>query len=233
MALEPSLKQLLEPDSDLMTMFKEKAPGTYRHCDTVAQLTDSICSEIKELDRDVLFPAAKLHDIGKTLFPAYFCENQQDDNVHDKLEAEVSFQYLSRHVSDGILLLLKEPSISKQVLEVVGQHHGNSPIRSLCKTDKDLKIYRYPSVPPRTLEACTLMICDVVEAATRSLFIKQKLEDIKQTVTNLIDVMVEDKQLDFLRIGELRVIRQVLCNEVESLYHKRIDYDEAKVADKE
>ena len=226
MSLEPDVKALLEPDSELMEMFKDKAPGTFRHCDSVAQLTDAVCGHLQSIKRDILFPAAKLHDIGKICNPEFFAENQpKDSNIHDDLDVEVSFQYLSRHVSDSLMILLQYPCISREVLEVISQHHGNSPIRSICGDNLDCDKFRYIGKPPQSLEACTLMICDVVEAATRALFTKGKLNDIKQTVTQLIDVLVEDKQLDYLRIGELRVIRKVLCDEVGNLYHKRVDYD--------
>jgi len=223
MSLDPELKRLLEPDSKLMEKFKDRVPGTFRHCDSVSQLTDAICSRLEFINRDILYPSSRLHDIGKMINPEFFCENQPtEDNIHDKLEPKVSFQYISRHVSDSILILLQYPCIPRGVLEVISQHHGNSPIRSICKNG-NIDDFRYCSKPPQSLEACTLMICDVVEAATRALFAKGKLDDIKRIVTDLIDNLVNDKQLDYLRIGELRIIREVLFEEVGNLYHKRID----------
>ena len=71
MSLNPELKALLDSESELMRLFREKAPGTLRHCESVAHLTDAVCVNVASLDRDILFPAAKLHDIGKIINPLY------------------------------------------------------------------------------------------------------------------------------------------------------------------
>ena len=224
--MDRELKQLIDKDSDLMIDFRNKATGTFRHCDSVASLVDSICEELDYLNRDELYVAAKLHDIGKSVMPHMFSENQKkDENIHDSLDTDISFLYLSKHVSDSLLILLQYNEIPRKVLEYISQHHGNTPIKSICKTEDDYKKYRYQSVPPKSVEACVLMICDVVEAATRAFFTSNKLKDIKETITKLIDSLVEDKQLDYLKIGELRVIRKVLIKEIGNLYHKRVDYN--------
>lgn len=226
--MDKELKNLLDSDSEFMENFKSAAPGTYRHCDNVAQLCDAVCDKITYINRDVLYPAAKLHDIGKIFKPQYFCENQKDSNPHDTLTPKESYEILSRHVADGLLILIQEPCIPRKVLEVISQHHGNSAIKSICKTEEDLKFFRYRSCPPKTIEACTLMICDVIEATTRALFTKNKLDNIKQIIDEKINQLVDDVQLDALKIGELRQIKEVLIDEIENLYHKRIDYDEIK-----
>ena len=224
--MDKDLRLLLEADSPLMEWFKDKAPGTFRHCEAVAQLTDAISAEL-DLDRSILYTAAKLHDIGKTVNPDYFCENQaKDNNIHNKLPPDVSFQYISRHVSDGLLLLIDEPCVPRAVLKIISEHHGNSAIKSLCNDKASLDKFRYSSKPPTTVEACSLMICDVVEAATRAMFTAGKLDDIEGTITSLLDGMIEDNQLNNLKIGELVAIKQILFNEVGNLYHKRVEYKE-------
>jgi len=226
--MDKDLRLLLEADSQLMEWFKEKTPGTFRHCEAVAQLTDAISAEL-DLDRPVLYTAAKLHDIGKTLNPDYFCENQtKDDNIHNDLPPEISFQYISRHVSDSLLLLVNEPCIPRSVLRIISQHHGNSPVRSLCSSNDDIDKFRYSSEAPATVEACALMICDVVEATTRALFTAGKLDDIEGTITNLLDKMIADNQLNNLKIGELVAIKQILFDEVGNLYHKRVEYKDTE-----
>ena len=229
MSIDIEIKKLIDNESDLMVRFKEIAPGTFRHCESVASLVDAVCSELDYVNRDDLYVAAKLHDIGKILNPYYFCENQtKDKNIHNDLDRDDSYQFISRHVSDSLLILLQYNEINRKILEYISQHHGNSPIRSICKSSSDFEKYRYNAFPPQTVEACILMICDVVEAATRAFFTKGKLKNIKKTVIDLIDTLVEDKQLDYLRIGELRIIRRVLISELGNLYHKRIEYDDSE-----
>ena len=225
--MDRDLKALVEPDSAFMKRFRDTAPGTYKHCESVASLVDAVAGHL-DIDRDNLYVAAKIHDIGKICNPDFFCENQQsDENVHDKLTPELSFQFLSRHVSDGLLLLLQEPCIPRRVLELVSQHHGNSVIKSICKDNDIQDKFRYRASPPKSVEACVLMMCDVAEAATKSLFSQGKLDDIYVIVTKLVDDLIDDKQLDFMRIGEARVTKMVIVEELKSFYHKRIDYEDS------
>lgn len=228
--MEKDLRVLLESDSDLMTAFKEKAPGTYRHCEGVANLVDAVCAALDSVDRSIVYPAARLHDIGKTVNPGAFCENQGDTNIHDKLDPFVSYQLISRHVSDSVLLLLQYDSIPRRVIEVVGKHHGNTVIKSICSKDNNSNPddFRYPSSPPSTIEACVLMVCDVAEAGMRSFFTKGVTanESISDLLDKLVEGLVKDKQLDTLRIGDLRIIKEALINEFTNLYHKRVDYDD-------
>ena len=218
--------------SKLCELFREKAPGSYRHCEAVASLCEVISNEI-QLDKTTLITAAKLHDIGKTVHPEMFSENQpKDDNIHDQLTAKESFQIISRHVGDSLVILAQYPSISREVLQVVSQHHGDTCVRSLCakglKEDPNVSKdeFRYPFFKPTTKEAAILMIVDVVEAATKSLFNSGKLDDIPNTINTLIDGLVEDRQLDNMLIGDVRTIKQVLYKEIDNIYHKRVPYDE-------
>jgi len=230
--MDKDLRVLLEPDSELMSVFKEKAPGTYRHCEAVANLVDAVCAALDSVDRSIVYPAARLHDIGKTVNPGAFCENQGDTNIHDKLDPFVSYQLISRHVSDSVLLLLQYDIIPRSVIEVVGQHHGNTVIKSICSKDSSNNPddFRYPSSPPSTIEACVLMVCDVAEAGMRSFFTKGSITE-KKSISDLLNRLIEeglvkDKQLDTLRIGDLRIIKEALIDEFTNLYHKRVDYDD-------
>ena len=226
MSLSGELKSFIDIESQFMRDFQKKAPGTYRHCDTVAQLVDSVCNELPHLNRDALYPAAMLHDVGKTLNPEYFCENQpKGENIHDELDPSVSYQFISRHVSDSLMLLIQHTCVPRLVLEIISQHHGNSAIKSLCR-DSKAPPFRYAGKPPQTPEACVLMLCDSIEAAARSKFTNNKLDDIDHLVKAITEDRIEDKQLDNLKIGELRVIREVLIKEIGKMYHKRVEYPE-------
>ena len=204
--------------SKLYEYFKETAPGSYRHCEVVASLCDAFTKEI-DLDGDSLVLAARLHDIGKTFNPNMFSENQpKNDNVHDTLPPEQSYLYISRHVGDSLTILAPLSYISKDVLSIISQHHGTSCIASLynkVKKSEDDKLkdtFRYKGCKPSTNEAAVLMIADVVEAATRSFYDSGQLDDIPATVDMLIEGLVNDKQLDMMRIGDVRIIKKVLYN---------------------
>jgi len=220
------IKDIISGDSPILDRFKNVAPGTNRHCVNVSLLCEAIGKEVK-MNQEDLFVAARLHDIGKCNNPLYFSENQDENNIHDDLEPEISYQYISRHVSDGVLKLI-QLGFSCDIAKIVSEHHGNTVLGAIASKDKkgDVDKYRYKSNKPSSKEACILMICDVIESATRSMADSGKLNDVKKVVDTLIEKLVSDEQLDIMKIGELRVIKDILVRETESVYHKRVDYEE-------
>ncbi len=236
--MKDELKVILSNDSPLMDKFKEFAPGTFRHCQNVSSICESIASEL-EINTESLIIAAKLHDIGKVNNPAYFSENQPNDsNPHDDLDPIVSYQYISRHVADSCLKLIQIPEIPRDVITIISEHHGDSVLGSIYNKAKKIyngstveDHYRYKNRKPTMIESAILMICDVVESACRSLHNNGKLDDHKGTIDMLVNSMMDDEQLDILTIGHLRVIRKVLYKEIESTFHKRVDYSDDKEND--
>ena len=121
----------------LLERFKREAPGTYRHCETVAELTDAVCEEI-EVKSDILHLSAKFHDVGKIYNSNYFTENQLDGiNPINDLDIDTAYQILSRHVSDSLSILVNYDNFPKEGLKIIAQHHGNSIIKSLAKKVND------------------------------------------------------------------------------------------------
>jgi membrane-associated HD superfamily phosphohydrolase len=81
------------------------------------------------------------------------------------------------------------------------------------------------------------MICDSIEATARSLASNGKLEksdDKKSVINNTINRLMDDDQLDDVKVGDLKKIRRVLYKELENKYHKRELYgDEDEAGDKD
>lgn len=122
------LTKYLNPDYPLLERFKQTAPGTYRHCQNVSNLVEAIALEL-HMDVNLLKVCALYHDIGKMFNPKYYVENQGDmGNPHDNLEPEISYQIITRHISDSVFVLLKETDIPREVLEVISEHHGSLKI---------------------------------------------------------------------------------------------------------
>lgn len=225
-----SLKKFLDPTYPLLEKFREVAPGSYKHCQNVANLCESIALEL-ELDVDLLKIAAMYHDIGKIVAARYFSENQDDSNPHDGLDPIVSYQIISRHVGDSVLILLGAEDMPRDVLTIVSQHHGNTVLRPFFKKAKSAveDHFRYKCKTPETTEAAILMIVDSVEATARSLFNIGKLKtekDRKDLISSTIERFVDDDQLDHLQIGILKIIKRILAKELKSIYHKRVIYEE-------
>lgn len=227
-----NVKNILSGEHPILERFKEVCPGTYKHCQNVSELCDVVGKELKA-DLDILVTSALLHDIGKMNNSNYFSENQMDaTNPHDDLEPQASYHIITKHVGDGVIKLI-QLDMPKPVIRVVSEHHGDSIVKSIYNKAKDKyngstveDHYRYKSCKPSSLESAILMCADSVEATTRSIANAGKLKDCKEVIYNIIDKLVEDEQIDILTIGQLRIIKKVLCKEIESIFHKRVDYDE-------
>src|SRR5699024_7416282 len=110
------------------------------------------------------------HDIGKTVNPYYFIENQVGiKNPHDFISAKESAEIIIGHVTNGAEMLKKE-QLPKEIIDICLQHHGTSLVeyfyRMAEKEGKqvDEADFRYPGPRPQTKEAGVISICD----ATRS-----------------------------------------------------------------
>ncbi|MCK5016213.1 MAG: hypothetical protein KAS32_03995, partial [Candidatus Peribacteraceae bacterium] len=147
----------------------------------------------------------------------------------------VSYQIISRHVSDSVMKLI-QMGVPTNIIHIVSEHHGDTIISAIF-TKAKVKYngetveehYRYKSGKPSTPESCVLMLCDVVEATCRSLFNSDNLTDSRSSIDKIINGLIDDEQLDVLTIGDIRVIKRILHKEIDSFFHKRVDYDnEAK-----
>jgi hypothetical protein len=226
------IKNFVDPKFPLLEKFRTVAPGTFRHSQNVSLLCEAVAVE---MDLDPLFMkvCSMYHDIGKMNNPLYFSENQNGTNYHENIPPNISYEIISKHVGDGVVILLNIDDMPKKVMEVVSQHHGDTVIKYFYEKDeKGVKDnYRYKCIQPQTIEAAILMICDSIEATARSLSSNGKLEsqsERKSLINSTIQRLVEDDQLDNMRVGELKVIKRVLYKEIENIYHKREEYPSEK-----
>lgn len=228
-------KELLDIKMPLLEKFREIAPGTFRHSQNVSLLCESIAVELN-LNIDLLKVAGLYHDIGKMNAPDFFSENQAEINIHDNLEPVISYQIITRHVGDSIvkILQLDEFPEKMKLMEIISQHHGNTTLRLIFKKAK-IKVddnYRYKTSVPQSIEAAVLMIADSVEATARALDSNDELNETKdrRAVVDLtVNRLMQDYQLDDIKVGDLRRIKTILCKDMESIYHKREKYGDEKV----
>lgn len=225
------LKKYLDPTFALLDKFREVAPGSFKHCQNVSNICESVAVELS-LDVDLMKCAALYHDIGKINNPLFFSENQTDEeNVHDKLEPILSYHTITRHVGDSVLYMLQCEGIPHKVIEIISQHHGDTVLRAFhnkAKTEPEDK-YRYKCKKPTSTEAAVLMIVDSVEATARALYNndpKSENDIISKALNGTIDRLIDDSQLDNVTLGTLKVIKKLLRVELSSIYHKRVTYDD-------
>jgi hypothetical protein len=224
------LSMLLDSSYPLLKAFKDKCPGTYKHCQSLASMVETI-SEALGLDVVQMKVAATYHDVGKMRNPKFFTENQlQDEDLHADLDPWLSSQLITRHVSDGVNILLNDANFPRNVITIISQHHGNTVVQYFFRKagDADPDRFRYHNVKPTSVEAAVLMIADHIEATARSKAQNQKDEfDPTDVIETTINGLLDDGQLDevVMRLGDLKKIKIALGKELQGMYQKRVSYD--------
>jgi hypothetical protein len=232
-------KELSPMDSKfpLLAEFRDKAPGSYKHAQSLVSMVENVCAAI-DIDPDILKMAAMYHDIGKMWSPLSFTENQgkDDENIHDKLDPIVSYQIITRHVSDTVVILVAN-DFPKDVIRMTSQHHGNCILQAIYENAKKVDdsfvgredLFRYKTPKPDSLESLILMLCDQVEATSRSLYVDQSMDiDPAVFVSNIYNKLHLDGQFDNVQVllGKLKKIQAALISDVASNFQKRIRYEE-------
>ncbi|MDE3047205.1 MAG: HDIG domain-containing protein, partial [Verrucomicrobiota bacterium] len=229
-----TLMEYTDPGSDLMRRFAVEVPGTYQHSLVLGNLAE-ICAQ--SIGANGLFcrAATLYHDIGKMNNPQFYTENQQGAvNIHQLLTPLESAQVIISHVTDGEAIARKA-HLPQPFIDIIREHHGTTLVYYFYRKQLELKgnrpeevdeaKFRYPGPKPRTKESAIIMICDSMEAATRS------LEEInEQTLTELVGRLIaekaEDGQLDDcqLTFEELARVRKTLVHTLLLSHHVRIKY---------
>lgn len=220
-------KKLLDSSYPLLQKFRASCPGTYKHSQFLAQMLEGISLNL-DINSIFMKVAALYHDVGKMFNPNYFTENQIDEeNPHDKIEPRISYQIISRHVSDTALILLNDGNFPRSLIEIVTQHHGTSLVKYFfIKSGSQIEdAYRYKAKKPTCIESMLLMVCDSVEARSRA-DIQHGKYDPARIIEETINDLLSDGQLDnvVMRLGDLQKMKDALAKELEGTYQKRVDY---------
>lgn len=224
-----SLSFLLDSSYPLLQKFRSTCPGTFKHSQNVSTLLESISISLG-LDTTFMKILGQYHDIGKMMNPNFFTENQLDDeNPHDKLDPLISYQLITRHVSDTALILLSDDHFSKKLIQIICQHHGTTIVKYFYKkagSDID-DIFRYKSETPTCVESAALMITDQIEATIRSK-LQVKDHNPSEIIETTVNYLLDDGQLDavYMKLGDLKLIKSALLTELQAIFQKRVDYDE-------
>ncbi|AQY51189.1 hypothetical protein PWEIH_12025 [Listeria weihenstephanensis FSL R9-0317] len=224
------LVELSNPNHPLLKKIMMKAPGTYHHSLMVANLAEA-CADAIGANSLLVRVGCFYHDIGKTLRPPYFVENQlQGINPHDRLTPEQSRDIIIAHTTDGAAIL-RENHFPQPIIDIALEHHGTTLVKYFYYKAKeenpDVKEanFRYPGPKPHTREIAIINIADSVEAAVRSCDAPTK-EKIKAIVDSIIEDRIKDKQYVECDITfqEIEVVRATLCATLNGIYHQRIQY---------
>ena len=227
-----SLLELSDTNSKLLKELSDKAPGTFHHSLNVANLAEASANEIGA-NAMLVRVGALYHDIGKMSNPTYFTENQSTGtNPHDELSPKESAQIIIGHVIKGVELA-KKYNLPDRVIDFIRTHHGTSSVRYFYNKQMELTAefdpldFTYNGPQPFSKETAILMMCDSVEAASKS------LKDPTSTKINtFVDAIVASQieNAQFLNANitfkEIESIKKVLKHKLANMYHLRIEYPE-------
>ena len=226
-----SLLELSNTNSPLLRKLASDAPGTFQHVMQVADLCEEVIYNIGG-NPLLVRTGAMYHDIGKTRNPFYFIENQNGKyNPHDDVSYTESAQIIISHVIDGIEICRKY-HIPEQIIDFVRTHHGTRRTEYFYQMELrenpdgvDESEFKYPGPLPFSKETAVLMMCDAVEAASRSMSEKTE-ESLNKLVDNIIDGQMKANQFDNTNITfhDITVTKKVLKKKLMSIYHVRIAY---------
>ena len=230
------LMELSDMNAPILKRLLTVAPGTYSHSVTVAHMAESAC---REIGANALLArvGAYYHDIGKIEQPEYFIENQGGGyNKHDKMNPRLSATVIRSHVKLGAERA-RSLGLPEEVVEIVGQHHGNGIITwfydKALKADGEVRPddFTYPGQPPASREAAVVMLADSVEAATRALK-KPTLARLEQAIHDLIMDKFAQGQLarTNLTFRDLETIMNTFTRILAGHFHTRIEYPKAREA---
>ncbi|WP_242093665.1 HD family phosphohydrolase [Aestuariivivens sediminicola] len=228
-----SLLELSDTNTKLLKELSNKAPGTFHHSLNVANLGESCANEIGA-NAMLVRVGALYHDIGKMKNPTYFIENQSTGiNPHDELSSKESAKIIIEHVINGIETARKY-NLPDRVIDFIRTHHGTSMVYYFYMKEKELQDviidkvdYCYPGPKPFSKETAILMMCDSVEAASKSLK-EPTSTKIDAFVENIINKQIEEDQFLNANITfkEIESIKKVLKHKLANIYHLRIEYPE-------
>lgn len=232
-----TLIELGNANTPLLRQMSEEAPGTFQHSIQVSNLAAAVAEKIGAKSQ-LVRTGALYHDIGKVRHAAFFTENQNGINPHDRLTYEQSAQIIISHVKDGIALAEKY-KLPKVIRDFIATHHGTSMARYFYVQAQnkspeqvlDKSIFTYPGPNPQTKEQAILMMCDAVEAASRSL-----KEITEENISNLVDRIIDNQTQSGFFSGspitflDITSAKEVLKSKLMTIYHTRIQYPELKTS---
>jgi cyclic-di-AMP phosphodiesterase PgpH len=227
------LLELANPAQPLLKRLMQVAPGTYNHSIQMGNLAEAAAEAIGA-NPLLARVGAYYHDIGKTVRPEYFVENQiYVENPHNRLNPNLSKLAITAHVRDGEHLA-RVYGLPEPVVDIIKQHHGTSVLsyfyHKAIQNSKDAvyeESYRYEEQKPRSKEASIVLLADSVEAAARAMPdpTRRKLQGMIQEI---VKQKIEDGQLDESELtqGDLHKIRESFDMSLRGLVGHRIAYPE-------
>jgi putative nucleotidyltransferase with HDIG domain len=234
-----TLLELSDFNHPLLRRLSREANGTFSHSIIVGNLAEAAANMIGA-NSLLCRVGAYYHDIGKLARPEYYIENQfRQDNPHDTIAPHLSSKVVIAHVKEG-LQLAKDYGLPPGLADFIPMHHGTARVEFFYQKAvaeqggvEGVKedVFRYNGPKPNTKETGILMLCEAIEAATKSIR-KPTLARIQQMVDTIIEMRMADEQLDEcpLTLEEISRIKgdavegTGIIGVLKGIYHVRIPY---------
>ena len=138
------------------------------------------------------------------------------------------------HVTRGIALA-EQNNLPIVIRRFIATHHGKGLAKyfyvTYCNQHPDEQVdpapFTYPGPNPETTEEAILMMCDSVEAASRSL-----PEYTEESISNLVDRIIDTQMQEGyfteceITFRQIANAKRVLKDRLKNIYHTRISYPE-------
>ena len=232
------LRELCDTNNKLLRELEHKAPGTFQHSLQVMNMCDAAA---RAIDANVLLvrAGALYHDIGKMKNPLCFIENESMSpkgvHYHEHLSPKESARAIIKHVSDG-LELAAENRLPDVIQDFILTHHGTSNTSYFYNKylneggdPNDVSDFFYKGRKPQTKEQIILMICDTLEAASRTLK-DNSAATFSVFVENIVASKMKIGQFDQadISIKDLNTVKETLKAYLSQIYHERVVYPQRK-----
>jgi putative nucleotidyltransferase with HDIG domain len=227
-------------DRPLLRDLARKAPGTFNHSMTMGTIAEAAAEKIGA-NSLLTRVGAYYHDIGKTISPQGFVENQlTNQNVHENLSPEESVQMIIRHVNEGVELA-KQYKLPQELIEFIPMHHGTTTITFFLEKAKEKygeektnpDDYKYPGPKPNSKETAIVMLADGCESAVRSIS-EPDAQKVENMINNIFNARLKEGQLDEspITFRDIAVMKETFLSILISQHHKRIKYPKQDDAEK-
>ena len=232
------LIELADTNNPLLQELSAKAPGTFQHCLQVMNMVDAV-GRATDANVPLLRCAALYHDLGKMQNPLCFIENETSSPGAAKYHAgktpKESAADIIRHVDDG-LALADEHHLPSVVKNFIRTHHGTSCTAYFLNKylndggdPDDVAEFYYHGQKPSTKEEVILMICDSIEAASRTLkeFTPEAYDHFVESIVAGKEKAGQLEDAD-ITLHEMNLIKSMLKTYMQQIYHGRVVYPKRK-----
>jgi hypothetical protein len=227
-----TLLELSNFDRPALKELARKTPGTFNHSITMGTLAENAAEQIGA-NPLLARVGAYYHDIGKTLTPQNFVENQlNNQNIHENLSPEESVGLIIHHVNEGIKIA-REYKLPEEIIDFIPQHHGTMVISFFYEKAKKLygeekvniEDYKYPGPIPQTKETAIIMLADGCESAVRSIENPDAVR-VENLMESIIKNRIESGQLNDapLTFSDINKIKEAFISILLGQHHRRIRY---------